>query len=858
MIFFNRLLTGTVLATLLFSCHLAEVRESEPQMDGLEFAMRQEFRMTRDPQLNIIPNERLEIARSFMRSMNRGGHALGIAALNWQERGPSNVGGRTRTIMIDKRDVSGNTVFAGSVSGGIFKTTNFTSGVPNWTPVNDFLANLAITALIQDPVNPNTMYASTGEGWFNVDAVRGNGIFKSTDGGNNWNLLASTVNFEYIQDIIIDNNGNVYASLRNLISNERGVMRSTDGGGSWTQVLGAPLPGFNTGRASDLEVAANGDIYAALGIFGRSVVMKSSFATNGANTGAVGTWTNITPVTPTVTQRTEIVLAPSDGQRVYLLMQDSATSQVLNIFRSTNGGSNWTTLAAPSALNNGSNSQAWFNLIGAVDPNNANTLIVGGLNLARSNDAGDNWTTISNSGTVHVDQHALVYDGSTKLLSGNDGGVYYSTNINATGPAFVNKNNGYNVTQYYGCDVHPSNVNYFLAGAQDNGTQKFSSPGINATINATGGDGGIPHIDQTDAAQLQITASTANNYYRSLNGGATFSSLGSGINNDRGQFINPTDFDDAQNILYAGDNAGSYYCITNLQATPSPFTVNVTAMGNLEVTAIKVDPFTANTIWIAACFGTPAAAPRIIKLSNANTASPTAQVVTNIGVAVNAAVSSIDVDPVDPNHILITLSNYGVISVWESTNGGVVFSPIEGNLPDMPVRWGMFAPASAQLNGAGGGNGGILLATELGVWTTSLINGTSTQWMPNNGGLANVRTDMLKYNLSTNTIAAATHGRGLFTSSLPNVVTAIGGPPANTPEFIRYINSENGRLLIVPGNLQVRTMTLQIFDMAGRKVYGSSSAYRATVINTNGLPAGIYTLKCTGDKKENFIKKFLR
>ena len=281
-------------------------------------------------------------------------------------------------------------------------------------------------------------------------------------------------------------------------------------------------------------------------------------------------------------------------------------------------------------------------------------------------------------------------------------------------------------------------------------------------------------------------------------------------------------------------------------------------MGNLEVTAVKVDPFAANTIWLAASFGTPGAAPRIIKLSNANTASPTTLLTTNIGVAANSAISSIDVDPADPNHILITLSNYGVASVWESTNGGAFFLNIEGNLPDMPVRWGMFAPTSAQLNGAGGGNGGIILATELGVWTTSLINGTSTQWIPNNGGLANVRTDMLKYKLATNTLAAATHGRGLYTTSIPNVVTGIGGPPPTTPGFIKYINSENGRLLIVPGTLQVSSMTLQIFDMAGRKVHESSSAYRTAVINTSRLPAGIYTLKCTGNKKENFIQKFLR
>jgi trimeric autotransporter adhesin len=482
------------LTVTLFSCRQDDA-EKQPQMDGLELAMRQEFRMTRDPMLDIIPGERITIARSYMENMTGqgGGMTDRLTALTWQERGPSNVGGRTRTLMIDRRDASGNTVFAGSVSGGLFKTTNFTSATPTWTAVNDFLPNLAISELVQDAAHPDTMFAATGEGWFNIDAVRGIGIFKSTDGGTTWNLMPSTSGFEYVQDFLIDNNGNFYTSLRNLASSNRGVMRSTDRGATWVQVLGAPLPGFATGRAADLELAANGDLYASLGILGRSVVLKSSFATHGANTGALGNWTDITPITPTATQRTEILLAPSDAQRVYLLMQDSATSQVLNIFRSTNGGNNWTTLNAPSALNNGANSQTWFNLIGAVDPNNANVLIAGGLNLARSTDAGDNWTTISTSASVHVDHHAIVFDGSSRLINGNDGGVYYSININAGTPTFSNKNNGYNVTQYYACDVHPSSTNYFLAGAQDNGTQKFTTAGINSTSNATGGDGGFCH-----------------------------------------------------------------------------------------------------------------------------------------------------------------------------------------------------------------------------------------------------------------------------------------------------------------------------------------------------------------------------
>ncbi|MBC7873528.1 MAG: hypothetical protein H7Y01_06020, partial [Ferruginibacter sp.] len=169
---------------LFLSCNDRSQTESNfpsEEMDGMEEAMRQEFLMTRDPALNIIPNERLVSAKDFMESLVTASNTARTTALGWQERGPSNIGGRTRGMLIDKRDATGNTVFAGSVSGGLFKTTNFVTGSPVvWSVVNDFFPNLAIASMAQGNVNQNVMYAGTGEGWFNFEAVRGRGIYKST------------------------------------------------------------------------------------------------------------------------------------------------------------------------------------------------------------------------------------------------------------------------------------------------------------------------------------------------------------------------------------------------------------------------------------------------------------------------------------------------------------------------------------------------------------------------------------------------------------------------------------------------------------------------------------------------------
>lgn len=842
-----------MLATLISCTGKAvslEEEDDDLETDDIELAMRQEVLMTRDPNLGTVPKERLVAAQARLQAIAQTAR---LEDVTWQERGPNNIGGRTRAIIVDRRDASGNTVLAASVSGGIFRTTNFMSTPPTWRPVNDRMNNLAVTAMRQDRTNPAVMYAGTGEGWFNVDAVKGGGIFKSTDGGITWSLLSSTATFEYVQDIEVDNNGYVYASLRNLETDKRGVMRSTDGGGSWTQVLGMPLPNFTTGRAADLEVAANGDVYATLGIFTKTMVMKSP-ASNGANTGALGTWREITPVHSTPTQRGELAIAPSNSNRLYLLMQDSSDTEVSTIYRSNDAGITWDSLPAPTILNNGENSQTWYNLIAAVDPSNPDVLVVGGLHLARSVDGGVNWKTISSNSSVHVDQHELVYFSSSQLYVGNDGGVYYTSNVNITTtslPTFQNKNNSYNVTQFYAVDFHPTLTDYFLAGAQDNNTQRFRSPGINTTDPVVGGDGGFPHIDQTDG-KIQIASTTNNNYYSSQDGGQSWSRQ-STVSNTRGQFINPTDYDDVHNVLYCGDDPGTYYFISGWDNSPSGTQNSLSQIGQREVTAVKWDNLGDNVVWLGASLAD--SRPMVVKIGSANTSSPQVLTSATLNVPANAYISSIDVDPWDWKHVLVTLSNYGVTSVFESTDGGTTWNSIEGDLPDMPVRWGMFVPPTASVDGTT--RGGILLGTELGVWYTPLAARASTKWVALNNGLPNVRVDMLKIRTKDNLLLAATHGRGLFSTTLTSIATGVSSVP-DTKSFIQYISATPQELLIKVGNLTTTKMQVNIYDLSGQLVSASSTRYADQRINLSRLARGSYVVKIYGNKQERYTRQFVK
>jgi len=170
-----------------------EIKEEDggiPLQDRMDLAVEQENELTMDPALGYVPKERLLQAYQYAEELRGEHHAermmAPIASMNWTERGPANVGGRTRTIMVDPNDATHKTVFAGGVGGGLWKTTDITASTPVWTAINDFFANIAISCMTYDSTTPTTMYFGTGEGYFNGDAIRGLGIWKSTNAGATW------------------------------------------------------------------------------------------------------------------------------------------------------------------------------------------------------------------------------------------------------------------------------------------------------------------------------------------------------------------------------------------------------------------------------------------------------------------------------------------------------------------------------------------------------------------------------------------------------------------------------------------------------------------------------------------------
>ncbi len=754
---------------------LGEGEGGIPLQDRMDLAMQQEFDLTHDPATNTVPKERLLIAQEYAEQNRNDNFApndirAAIPNVTWTERGPNNIGGRTRAIMIDPNDATKKTIWTGGVGGGLWKTTDITAATPAWVGINDFFSNIAITTLAYDPSSTQTMYFGTGEGNYNADAIRGAGIWKSTNGGTSWSQLASTTgsSYYYVQEILVyPGNSHVFAATRS------GLFKSKDGGTTWTKVLGNGVSGGITDRIADIGIAADGSMWASAGILSTDGVYRAP--SSGLTTGDVGTWTkkntgaNGFPTTGF--NWISLALAPSDANTVYAVTEDAASGGLYNIYKTTDAGATWTTKTKPAWHDQGAcgttttdmtRGQAWYDLPAAVDPNSPNTVYVGGVDLMKSTDGGTTWTQISNwAGScfqyVHADQHIILFEpgSSSVIYFGNDGGIYRTTTGNNATPTISAKINGYNVTQYYACALHPtSGSNYILAGAQDNGSQKLTTAGLGAGSNATGGDGCFCHIDQGNSA-YQWTSYVYNNYYRSTNSGGSWT--GVFISSNNGSFVNPTDYDNSAaaggNTMYCCWDAGYYMRWTNPRSGNTTANVQVTAFGTGKITHVSVSQNTTGRVFFGLNNG------RVVRVDNASTVgSPAAG---NLVGTPNASgsVSCIAIENGNDNHIVVTYSNYGITSVYESTNalsGTPTFTNIEGNLPDMPVRWALINPLN---------NRQALLATEVGVWSTDLMNGASTVWGSTNTGLANVSVHMLQTRTSDNVVVAATHGRGVFSSS---------------------------------------------------------------------------------------------
>ncbi|MBU0472598.1 MAG: T9SS type A sorting domain-containing protein [Bacteroidetes bacterium] len=296
----------------------------------------------------------LKKAKAQLKLNKNNGNQI-METLNWVERGPSNVGGRTRALVVDPSDATYKTWFAGAVGGGVWKTTDAGS---SWVPLTDDLPNLAVTCLEIAKSNINILYAGTGEGFGNADAIQGDGIFKSIDNGATWNQLAITAtnpDYAYVNRLAIDpSNENIVIAATN-----NGIFKTIDGGLTWSKVY--------NGEVQDLR--ANPENFNTLFAPISQGVMRSHNAGN--------SW-NLPEKAKFGGGRIEIAAALSDTNRLYASV-DSSPNKMFSTF---DGGTTWGEVKEKDGSNKTwIGPQGWYNNTIGVNPFDENIVYMGGTDL---------------------------------------------------------------------------------------------------------------------------------------------------------------------------------------------------------------------------------------------------------------------------------------------------------------------------------------------------------------------------------------------------------------------------------------------------------------------------------------------
>ncbi|MBI1803671.1 MAG: T9SS type A sorting domain-containing protein [Ignavibacteriae bacterium] len=748
------------------SSNNVSIRRDDAEATHAQDAMRW-FNNQRAYPTGIIPQDWREKALRHV-ERNNFQKSSAVNALGWVSVGPNNLGGRVRSILINPSNP--NTVYCGSVSGGVWKSTN--AGAV-WFPISDIAPSLVIGCMVMDPTDTNTIYAGTGEGYQNIDALRGVGVLKTTDGGVTWtvqnNFSTPPANGLYITKLAIrpDNPSTLFASMIG------GIWKTTNSGTSWTKLAIATTSIGCTDLVMD---PSNSNIlYASFGLRLTDGVYKTT--NSGTN------WTKLTNGFPSATEkyhRISLTISRSNSSILYAAVSDS-NDGTHSIQKTTNGGTSWFTVASRAPYDSLLHAthlgiQGWYNNVIAVHPTDPNLLYAGGINTFRSTDGGASWSmmtfgyTGSSRPFMHVDQHAMAFHPTNPSIMyfGNDGGMYTTTD---GGNTVTNINNNLAITQFYSGAVHPTDEVYY-GGSQDIGIMKSTT--VPAWTVPFTGDGGVTLVDFT-------TPSTVYSEYvfltilKSTNAGAQGSwikvmngipQLGTGTSDgtsDRCDFIAPLAMDPSNSQVLL---AGTYrvYRTTNGGASWTAISSDLTGDGSGSqgsdgsvVTSMSIAKSASSTIYVGTGYANSAFGSAFGPTSSrvwvtTNTGGSWTNITS--GTLPNRYVRATAVDPANPSRAFVCYSGYATGHVFRTTNRGGSWADVSSNLPDIPVNTMVIDPLNTSH---------LIIGTDIGIFE-SFDGGTS--WAQQNGGLANVCVIDLDLR-ADGYLFASTHGRGMFKTTAP-------------------------------------------------------------------------------------------
>jgi photosystem II stability/assembly factor-like uncharacterized protein len=659
---------------------------------------------------------------------------------SWSSTGPSSISngedflGRTESVAFHPTDP--NTIYVGTATGGLWRTTNLGS---TWVSLTDHLPSLSVASVVVQQNNPNIIYILTGDGdgglnWGYYVKERSSGVFKSTDGGATWQTTglnwnrpdADRYGYKLIQS---PTNSNLL-----LAATSNGIWRTTDGGSNWVQEL--------TGQYTDVVFRPGDANYVAAIEYGSSTLRTSS---NGGDT-----WTpRSIPSSSITTTRSMLAVTPAATGNVYILMGRQGNESIRGYYRFQWSDNSFTLITNSTNLFGGATDGTgdggfpWWAIAVAVSPTNSNIHLAGGVIGRRSTDGGVTWTA-AHPAQMHVDLHGYYYnplDGSVYCT--HDGGISRSTN---NGVAWANIGTALRITQYYRISTSPVNEFAVLGGTQDNGHHYRTSLTSAFKWTLTCCDGMDNAIDPTND-QIIYMCSQDGGLNRSTDGGNNWT----GISPGGSTWVAPIALHTTTptTIFFAG-NAG----IFRSTASGTSGWVNIGADGRAAMAQ-----GTSNTSRFYAAGGTDEKNMRTLRRSdNINDAAPTWTTISGntgwpTGIVNNTQISGLAVNPRNSNEIWVTFSGYNDgKKVYRSTDAGDNWTNMSGALANLPVHVIKF-----QDQGANNGNYQVYIGTDIGVFYRS---NSLSNWAFFSNGLPRVMVTDLELNGTY--LYAGTYGRGIW------------------------------------------------------------------------------------------------
>ena len=738
------------------------------------------------------------------------------ASANWVFQGPSRSEGgysglgRINTIAFDPIDSS--IIYIGSAAGSTWKTID---GGSTWSCLYDNMANLSVSDIKVNPLNRNTIYVATGDA--NGTDNYSTGVIKSHDGGSTWVSAGITwpiSNNTLIRTLLI----NPLDTNKLMLGTNIGIFKSNNGGANWSNVASG---NFRQILYSPFDTSV------VIGALDPSPNSQLAQSTDGGFN-----WTTVTSFSGT--RRINIAVTPAAPNVVKAIVTNTQ-SGLAGIYGSEDYGATYT----PFFLNDAScdnnmlgyeiglpstscGGQGWYDLCIAIDPTNANNVVIGGVNNYYSADAGVSWTIAnqwwnSSAGleTVHADKHWLGYNSlNGALYLGCDGGIY--KNYNALSGAWTDLTNGIGITQFYRNAVD-NNATFVIGGAQDNGT-KMLNAGISTDL--TGGDGMQPLFNYSDPETIFYCAYQNGHVDITTDGGSTFNSITEDLPTPGAwvtpYLLHPTN----SSTLLIGYK--SVYISYNNGSSWEPFSPPFSSSSNIEVLKISIkDP---NYVYAVRDNGSRS------KLHFTKDFGITWD---TIPVPFNNSITDLEIDPDSAQKITVTISGYASnkVATYNGTSNSWVYE--NAGLPNVPVNC-IVADTFSRTR---------YIGTDAAVFYKTK---TMTNWALYNTNLPNVIVSDLNINHTTSEIWAATYGRGMWKSLKAEETPVLGVKDLkNSYKMTISPNPSRGSFTISTTELHFRNASaiVKLMTTDGRIVQTTESKFDNTgmiKVQTADIAPGFY------------------